>query len=71
MASENAELIEYLVQVVPGAKVECAGCGVERDVSQAVVRDERFYCEEECADRANAVLRKQQPRKVEVDGWSI
>lgn len=69
--NENDELIEYVASIVPGAKVECAGCPVERLVSQCVVRNEKFYHSEECADRANAVVKKPQPKGVRLNGWDI
>lgn len=73
MTDEKAqqELIGYLAQVVPGAMVDCAGCPVKRPVSQAIQRDGKFYCKEECADRANAVYRKPQLKSVLVDNWEV
>jgi hypothetical protein len=65
------ELIEYLTQVVPGAVVDCAGCPVKRPVSQAIQRDGKFYCTEVCADKANALYRKPQPKSVLADNWEV
>lgn len=65
------ELIKYLASIVPGAKVECAGCGVEREAAKAVIRESKFYCKDECADRALALYRKPEPKRVDCDGWSI
>jgi len=66
---DQQDLIEYLAQIIPSATVECAGCGVMREVDAAIVRDDKFYCKEECADRANAVLRKAQPPCVKAGGY--
>ena len=69
--SERSELIEYLAQIVPDATVECAGCGVNREAGAAVMRDDKWYCSEQCADRSLAPLRKPQPKAVIVDGWKV
>lgn len=69
--NRTAELIEYLTKIVPAATVQCAGCGVTREAVKAVIREDKFYCSDGCADRSCAVVRKQQPARVDCDGWSI
>jgi hypothetical protein len=63
--------MEYLAQIVPGATQECAGCPAERPVGDMVKREEKFYHSAECADRALALYRKPEPKRVDCDGWSI
>lgn len=65
------DLIAYLAEIVPEAPRVCAGCPVVRKAGEMVRRDGLLYCDEECADRATAVLRKPQPKGVKLDGYNI
>lgn len=69
--SWDAELLEYLAQVMPAALIGCAGCGAERVRARGVIRSDQFFCSETCADRNLAVLIKAQPKGVEIDGWQV
>jgi hypothetical protein len=69
--SAQDELIEYLKQIVPNAQVECAGCGGKTEAARAVEHGDKWYCDQECADKDNAILIRPEPKDVRVDGWSI
>lgn len=69
--NNSNDLVEYFAQIMPQARVECAGCGVEREISKAVTRGDLIYCSESCADRACAVMIKPQPKGVKLDGIDI
>lgn len=71
MTEQREDLIEYLATIVPGATVDCAGCPVKREVGAMVKREGKFYCSERCADIANAVVRKAQPKGVKINGWDV
>ncbi len=71
MTDQAKELLEYLTQIVPAATIDCDGCGAKREASKAVIRESKFYCKEECADRANALYRKPQPKSVLYDNWEV
>jgi hypothetical protein len=65
------ELLEYLVEIVPGALLECAGCPAEREAAVMIRRESKLYHSQECADRSLAVYTKPEPKRVDCDGWSI
>jgi hypothetical protein len=65
------DLLEYLAEIVPQARVICAGCPVAREAGQMVRQGDLLYCSDECADRALAVLVKPQPKGVKLDGFDI
>jgi hypothetical protein len=65
------ELIEYLMSIVPNAVVECAECERELEASQAVRRADQFYCSDNCADKANAILLRPQPKSVKAGCFDI
>jgi hypothetical protein len=67
----DAELMDYLTEIVPGATAECAGCPAEREVGVMVRSEGKLYHSQECADRSCAVVRKVQPKGVKLDGWDI
>ena len=67
----NDEMMAYLMEIVPAAKVECAGCGVKKDAVATVIRANKFYCSDECADRDNAILLKAQPKGVKIGCFDV
>jgi hypothetical protein len=67
----EAELFKYLAQLMPDAETNCAGCGELVEISAAVMRQEKFYCSETCADRSLALLIKPQPIVFQLEGWDL
>lgn len=67
----DSELFDYLTRIVPDAEETCAGCGKVVEVRNAVLRSEKLYCSEECADRSLALLIKLQPPGFKIDGWDL
>lgn len=65
------ELFNYLVTVAPDAEAVCAGCAKYVRVGSAIRREEKFFCSEDCADRALALLVKRQPTGLKIDGWDL
>lgn len=69
---DSQGLVDYFLEFMPTAKVECKGCGLERELSKAVTRENNFYCSTSCADRSCATYIKPQPKGgVKLDGWDI
>lgn len=67
----NPAIIEYLISLMPQATVACDECGIEREAVDCVIRSEKTFCSERCADRNLAQMIKPQPKGVELDGWQI
>jgi hypothetical protein len=67
----DSDLFIYLAAAMPAAKVECEGCGGEAQADRAVIRLEKTFCSDACADRSTALLRKPQPAGVKLGGWDV
>jgi len=67
----DADLIEYLAEIVPGATLECAGCPAVREVGVMIEREGKLYHSQECADRSCAVLDRNRGSVVIVDNWKV
>lgn len=69
----KADLADYLAQLMPDLKAECAGshCSKVLPIAQMVVKDGKRYCSSECDRFHNAPMIKPQPKPTIVDGWAI
>lgn len=46
----NAELLNYLAELMPAAPVDCAGCTRQVSASKAIVKEGKFFHSAECAE---------------------
>ncbi len=67
----DAELIKYLIEWMPDALIDCAGCTRQIEISKAVQRENKFYHSEQCADIATAVMIKPKQPQTIYEGWAI
>jgi hypothetical protein len=60
------DLLEYLMDIVPAASIECAGCPKQVAAQTTVLRNGQFYCSDICADIATAPVIKDQPAATKI-----
>jgi hypothetical protein len=65
------DFFEYLKTIIPQAEIRCVGCEKLLAFSDAIARGKDFYCSEECADKALAILVKPQPKGMQIEGWDV
>lgn len=64
----DAELINYMASLMPTASIQCAECSKGISISVAIIREEKFFCRQECADRNCAVLVRISAKSKPVPG---
>ena len=62
----DAETIKYLTSLMPDVRgITCAGCPGEVKASAMVIREDKVFCSEMCADKKLArMIRPQPPRSM-------
>lgn len=68
----DAALIQYMAELMPAAAgIQCSGCPGEVSASDMVIRNDRVFCSEICADMHFAPMPRISPKGAEVEGWAI
>lgn len=67
----DAELREYLKQIMPDASADCSRCRKVVAAGSAVEGSEGIYCSDTCKMQSEGLLIKKQPKAVIVDGWQV